>query len=228
MNSVISTTAAISLGLLVSTVAIGADPGWYVGVKGGQSQADIDQDELDDVVLFAFSSVGAPVITGSSTLDDSDTAWSVLAGYQVSNYFAVEAAYQDLGSFPYRSSGTVNPPGPIVSAPASLNIDFETAGFTLAALGIAPIGEVFDLHGRLGVFFADTEMTVTGSSTGVSVSEDVSASSQSLFYGVGAALTFAEKWTFSLDWQQFKDVGDEEEIGEADVDLISLSVIYRL
>jgi hypothetical protein len=48
---------------------------------------------------------------------------------------AVELGYVDLGAAEYRSSGTVNPPGPIAVAPATANIDVESKGFTLRGIG---------------------------------------------------------------------------------------------
>ena len=48
------------------------------------------------------------------------------------------------------------------------------------------------------------------------------------FFGLGAGLNFGPQWSINLDWQRFKDVGDEDDTGEADIDRLSLGVIFRL
>jgi OmpA-OmpF porin, OOP family len=231
INSKLIRAIGIGLGLCGATVSVAsADEmmGWYFGASGGQSQVDLSKDELDGLVVESFNDAGLIVVSGSSSLDDSDTAFSVFGGYRLSQYFAVEAGYQDLGAAAYRSSGTLALPGFPGTVPATLNIDFESSGFTLAGVGAIPMGDAFDLHGRLGILFADTEITESGATTGFSDSETFSASSQEVFYGVGAGFHFGGNWSISFDYQLFKDVGDEEETGEEDLDVLSLAVSYRL
>ncbi len=227
------TGLAVMVGLalsLASTASFAEDgSGWYFGVTGGEAKAaDLDQATLDAIVLDSFESNGAQVLSGRSTLDDSDTSFSLFGGYRFSEYFAVEAGYVDFGSFEYRSSGVVDPIGPPPPAPATYSVDFESSGFTASALGSVPLGSSFDLHGRAGILFADTKITESASIGTASARDSYSANSQDLFYGIGVGLHLAQHWSFSLDWQQFKDVGDDEETGESDVNRLSLGVSYRL
>ena len=212
---------------LAATTSFAEGGGWYFGVTGGEAKAaDLDQATLDDIVLFAFESNGAEVLSGSSTFDDSDTSFSLFGGYRFSEYFAVEAGYVDFGTVEYRSSGMVDLIGSPM--PATYSIDFEAKGFTATAVGSVPLGTAFDLHGRAGILFADTKITETASIASFSDRFSYSANSQDFFYGLGVGLHLAQHWSFSLDWQQFKDVGDDEETGESDVNRLSLGVIYRL
>jgi OmpA-OmpF porin, OOP family len=223
--------AVLGLGFFAATInSASADEvsGWYFGLRGGQSQLDISKDALDETVVFAFEDAGASVLSGSSSLDDSGTAWSLFGGYRLSQYFAVEAGYQDLGAASYRSSGTIGIPGIPAIFPATASADIEASGFTLAGVGSIPVGKSFDVHGRLGVLFADTEASLSVGVAGETGSESFSGSSQDVFYGVGAALHFGTNWSISLDYLMFKDVGDEEETGEGDIDSLTLGVIYRL
>lgn len=225
------TIGAVALGLgLAMAVSMPAAAetaqGWYFGVSPGQSQYDINKGELDAVVLDAFAGQGLPVASGSSSLEDSDMAWSIFGGYRFSPYLAVEAGYSDLGTAEYRSSGTIDVLG--VQVPANFDIDFETNGFTVAGIGTAPLGDMFDVHARLGMFFADSEVGLSSTVADVSVGDSLSASSQELFYGVGAAMDFGANWSLSLDWQQYKDVGEEDETDETDVNSITLALIFRL
>lgn len=224
------TGMAVGLGLalsLASAASWAEGGGWYFGVTGGQAEADLNKAELDDFVLQGFSFAGT-VLDGSSTLDDGDTSFSLFGGYRVSQYFAVEAGYVDFGTAKYRASGVIDPFGPQTSVPATYSADFEVAGFTATAVGSVPIGTMFDVHGRAGILFADTEITETATISTTSGGESYSANSEEFFYGLGVGLQVGPNWSLSLDWQQFKDVGDEDETGEADLNRLSLGVIYKL
>lgn len=226
------TMVSVAMGLALATCATttwaAEGGGFYFGVTGGQAEVDLSQDELDAVVIDSFDFAGAPVVSGTSSLEDSDTSLSLFGGYRFSQYVAVEVGYVDFGTAEYRSTGTVDPIGPVGVQPATYSADFEVKGFTAAAIGVLPINQMFDVHARLGVLFADTEITQTASISGARASDSFSANSQDFFYGLGAGLHLGPHWSFSLDWQQFKDVGDDEETGEADIDSLSLGVIFRL
>ena len=211
-----------------------AQPGFYLGISGGQSSVDIAKEDVDDIILDAFSSVGAPVITGTSTFEDSDTSISFLAGYRFLPYVAVEASYINLGTAEYRSSGRVNPPGPVTSAASTANMDIEVTGFTLAGIGSLPIGEVFDLHARLGFFVAKTEISASVTIGSSPPGNDTdSTDSVSALYGVGAAFHFGEHWSVSADWTRYANVGDADEDEDFeteegfDVDALSVSVMFK-
>jgi OmpA-OmpF porin, OOP family len=222
--------AAMSLALISASTGAAAESaaGWYFGATGGQAQVDIDQAELDAAVRSEFAAMGYPVTSGTSTLEDSDTSWSIVGGYRFSPNFSIEGSYMDFGAAEYRATGTVNPPGPAISAPATAAEDIEASGFTAAVVGTAPIGEMFELHARAGVMFTKIDVSATVSISGSSGTASDSLDSQDFFFGLGAGLHFAEQWALSLDWQRFKDVGDEDETGEADIDRISLGLTYRL
>lgn len=223
---------AAGMGLLLtagSSVAAEQTAGWYFGATGGQSQVDLDKGEFDALVDEAFFFAGAPILSGTSNLEDKDVSWSLFGGYRFSPYLAVEASYIDLGTAEYRATGTVQLPGAGLSANANYGADIEVSGFTAAAVAAVPVGEMFDLHGQVGVLFADMEFSQRLSVTGFGSSSDsFSADSRDFFFGLGAGLNIGAQWSLNLDWQRFKDVGDEDETGETDIDRISLGVIYRL
>jgi OOP family OmpA-OmpF porin len=223
--------AAMGIALITASSMAAAETtaGWYFGANLGQAQVDINRANFDSAVASAFVDNGFAIISATSSLDDSDTSWSAIAGYSFSPYFSIEGSYLDLGTAKYRASGRVNPPGPVTSAPASFATDFDVSGFTAAAVGTVPIGQMLEAHGRVGLMFADIDVSGAMSVSGfVPGAESFSSDSRDVFFGLGAGLHFGGQWSISLDWQTFKDVGDEEETGEADIDRISLGVTYRL
>lgn len=208
-------------------------PGFYFGVGAGEASYDIEKSELDGVVLGALFSQGMFVTSNASTLEDSDTSLALFAGYHFNQYIAVEAGYIDLGAAEYRATGTVNPPGPIVSVPTATTVDVESTGFTLAALGSLPIGNMFEVHGRLGFLFAQTDLDVTARIATASAGDTDTLDSIGGFFGIGAGLNVGQHWSLSLDWTRYDNVGDEDEDDDVtteagfDVDAISFSAMFR-
>ena len=219
--------AAASITCTGSAAWAQSELGWYYGVSGGQSRVDISQSEMDELADFVLGTAGTP-LSSSSTLEDSDTTWSLFFGYKPSQYFAFEAGYADLGSFPYRQSGTIDQGLLAGVAPSSFGFDFEAAGFPMSAIGILPLGPAFDLHARVGLVFSETEARFTASAGNDSLDIKTSGNSSDLFYGVGAAFNLGYNWSISIDWVQYQDVGDDELTWEADIDSLSLALIYRV
>jgi OmpA-OmpF porin, OOP family len=223
------------LGLAAAQPAVSAEvqPGFYLGISGGESSFDVDKSELDAAILTALRSSGLSVTSSASTLEDNDTTLSLFAGYHFNRYIAVEGGYLDLGAAQYRSTGTVRSFNPPASALMTTSVDVESTGFTLAGLGSLPIGDMFELHGRLGVFFAQTDLTVTARIATASTTDSDTLDSIGGFFSVGAGLNLGEHWSLSLDWTRYDNVGDEDEDDDLsteagfDIDMLSLSAMFR-
>lgn len=221
MNKKVKVVSAVSAALALTPflTAGAAESGFYIGATVGQSQMDVSKDDLDWLVTEIL-----PVVEGESSLDDSDTAFSGLVGYRFGKHIAVEAAYVDLGETRYRASGLLDTGDGFIDA--DLDLDIGATGPALSVLGLLPVGQNWDLYARLGVFFADVEAGVSLTDGFESASESVSDSGEEFFYGVGAAYNFAQRFAVRAEFTQYKDVGNEESVGEADVNLLSLGVTY--
>ncbi|MBB6093152.1 OOP family OmpA-OmpF porin [Povalibacter uvarum] len=226
LHRTIRLALGLSLAMALSTAATAQEANWYVGIQGGQSKADLDQDEFDALTVDVFSQFGN-FVGGDSSLDDGDTTWSIFGGFRVNQYIAFEAGYLDLGSPSYRADVSFEPFGVPPAIDAFMDIEFNATGFTTAFIGSLPLGEMFDLHGRLGIFFSETELKLRVGDDQGSEGDKLSGDDTDIFYGAGAAMHFGPSWSVSLDYQLYKDVGNEDETGETDVDSVTLAAIYR-
>ena len=118
----ISFTAVVALALLVIGAPAANAGGWYVGGAVGQTSTDLGS--LDP----------GSGVSGVS-IDDSDTGFKVLGGYNIMKFIAVEAAFVDIGQVSV--DGTVQGIGSSVTA--------EADGFAVEALGIFPFANKFCL-----------------------------------------------------------------------------------
>lgn len=213
--------------LALPEATLAAEPGWYYGLNGGKSNADLDKADLDGLADFVISTAGPP-LTSTSSLADSKTSWSLFFGYQFSRYLAFEAGYLELGSFPYRYQGTadLSASGGGV-APTSFDYAFDFKGYPLSVIGILPLGPVFNLHARVGLFMADSKVKFSAAAGAAQIGFTDSANSQDLFYGAGVGMDLGDTWSLSLDWAKYDKVGDGDVIAETDLDALSLSLMYR-
>jgi opacity protein-like surface antigen len=141
-------------------------------------------------------------------------------------YAAVELNYLELGEL--ESSGTANVrvawPPPARTVTGQYRRELRAHGGSISALGILPIADMLSIYARGGMLFADTQLksTVVGSSGGIS------AGSNTLLWGGGAQLDFGAHWSIRADFQRVNDIGDKLHTARADVDLLSLGVVFRL
>jgi len=198
----------------------GQQLGFYVGGNYGQSEKDsekqpFDQFALDIYDFFEYTSTGS-----SSSLDTKDTGFGFVAGYRLLPNLAFEGGYLDLGTVAFRSTST----GAFAEGPSDLtvNVDVETSGISLSALGVLPISYRTEIYARAGILFSTTDFNTFVTDGVGSVRDSFSESSTDYIVGVGAGFAFAEVYTARLEYDRVFDAGAEDAGGEADVDFISL------
>lgn len=250
--------AGLAIGCVLSSpAAFAADDelykGFYFGLWGGggsvdtQSRADFDDVVvaalpieldgaafIDEGVLYEFALAGI----GESSLDDSVSAWGVQVGYRFGKYFATEVGYANLGEASYRlpidvqitATDIVSGASATDVFPAERATVFTSAGPTITAIGILPLGQHFELQARAGIYLADTR--VTARIRDVEFAENVAhrrvdASQTELLAGIGGTWNINENFSLRAEYQKFFDVGDDEKTGESDIDVINLSVLFK-
>lgn len=111
--------------LIVFSSSAAAENGWFI--RGALGSASVAEN-FDSFIL-----------------DDFSTAYRLSGGWRFNPNFAVSAGYTNLGKFRQNLS--------LIGLP--INFSASADGFTFAALGTFPIGDVFSFNGQLGAFFWD-------------------------------------------------------------------------
>jgi len=168
--------AAAVAALSVATVpAAFADEnaGWYAGGGIGQFNAQIDDvNQVDDAI---------------NRWDEDDTAYKLFAGYRLNKILAFELDYINLGE----PSGSVVP---------GFNVDSSVDGFAPYVVATLPIGNFFEVYGRLGYYFYDATVGVQDTlDNRVEFDEE----SQDLVYGAGIGANFGDKLNVRFEYEKF-------------------------
>jgi hypothetical protein len=161
--------------------------------------------------------------------DDEAGAWGATVGYRIFRYAAVELNYLNLGTLERTEPLLIGPPP--FTAIAEINHELETTGPAASALGVLPLSKNWELYARVGVFFADMEATTSIVNSSVPIQRrpsSITFGSEALLWGGGVQFNWGDHWTLRVDFQRFESVGEDNGAGEADIDLLSFGVLFRL
>lgn len=137
---------------------------------------------------------------GVPNCDDGDTAFKIFGGYQFNPYIAAELGYNDLGK-----------------ASAS-GASVKGTAWELSALGSFPVGANFSILGRLGGYHGELK--------GESAFGSATDTKTGLTYGLGVGYDLNKNLGFRAEWQRFDKMGGDN-VGESNVDVLGLSVLWR-
>jgi len=219
-----SRLALLTLAALASSPALAAERGFYAGLDLGQASYDLDRRDIDSQIVDAFDSLGLAVLSSSSSTSEDGFTYGITLGYQILPYLAVEASYVDLDDAEYRGSATVT--DGFGTADFRTQVTTESSGPALSVLGILPLPRNWEVYARAGVYFSSTDVTARLSSGDVVFAASDSSNSEEFLWGAGVGYS-RDQWTVRLDYQQYTDVGDEDVLGEVNVDRIAFSALYR-
>ena len=226
------TLLAASL-LALAAPAAAQTPHWTSHFYGGFG---VGQAQTDKELVANRESTITNVVAGSinTRFDDKDSSWKAFLGYRVTDWLAVEANYADLGE---HSTDTRFRGGDPV-ADGQVIIKRQVEGFGVDAVLSAPLTPAFSLFGRIGVFRADMDASAqlggnvvfnNGGDTFRSTSQRENITR----YGAGVDFHFARNLGARLEWERYEKVGKKFEVGgsgttgEADMDNVTLSLVYR-
>ncbi len=185
-------TIALVLG---AQQALAAEVGkFYIGADAGSTQ---------------FSGEGPAksiVFVDGQKFKDSDSSYGIHAGFQFTDWFAIELGYTDFGSA--TDSFKVNPDIAFIVSPNTIQT-IDAKGASLAGVFSYDLGADIAIFGVLGFTAMDYEKTLSGGFSPVtgSLLEKHSLSDQGLLYGVGAKYALSQSFNLRADLRR-NDVGD--------------------
>jgi OmpA-OmpF porin, OOP family len=200
--------AAVAVsGLAAATAAqsqSAEDSGFYVG--GGIGRA----------------SVKAEFAGNTFKLDDWDTAWRAIAGYQLNKYVAFQVEYIDGGTQQQQTRGGVG-----------TTVDTQFTNIVPSVLGILPINDTFSVYAKVGYDFYDTQLQAVTRAivNGAAVVEFArykdKESGEDLLYGAGVRVT-RDKFSFDLLYEVV-DVDLDFGVGDRnwDYSMLSASATFK-
>ena len=230
MRAAIIAFIALSGSAVVATAGA-AELGVYAGISYAMVKKDSTRSVFEDQALRIDALAGfvPDPATRTSSFDNESQAYGFVVGWRMSEHFAFEGGYMDLGDVKYRehASGVFLAPEPDPPEAGTLqqNIDSSTSGIQLSALGILPLTYRWELYARGG-------MLISNNTASVFVIDDLGSSGKlrstksgfDLLAGVGISFSVAEIYSLRLEYQRVFDAGEDDTLDEADVDMATFNV----
>jgi OmpA-OmpF porin, OOP family len=174
---------------------------FYVGLALGNSEYDSEGSDLDD-----------------------DTTFSIKTGYKIGENFAVELAYNDFGEASESEIETGDGWSEVYKGSA------ENTSLSIAAVGIFPLNDNFNLHIKFGMERWDTDASVKEIYTdsdpqdSYTMSNSIDLDGNDVFYGVGVTYSFSKSIDLNLEYETHSWEDDDVEL---DNDNLSLGLNYN-
>lgn len=142
MSMRLSASALVLLAMANPVMAADNSGLFYVGASAGAVKYDIGDLEsaLDAAVALANATPG---VTASSDADDIDMQFGVQLGYQFNRFVAMELGYRNYGEADANFSATDG-----IDRIVADNT-LGASGFGISLIGFIPVGETFNVYGRL-------------------------------------------------------------------------------
>lgn len=152
------------------------------------------------------------------TVEDKDTSWSGVIGYDFTENLALEGGYRSLGKATAAAAGAFNGTlyGRSLVGTGSLSLSADAKGWTLGPRVNVPLNDKFSLFGRAGIFNWETEAKVAISAAytwgGTAYAGNASASKTYTgtdgYWGFGANYQATPLVGVGVGFTEFKFGGD--------------------
>jgi len=197
MTRVMRALAALSVALGLAVPSAGMAQG--AEDKGFYIGATIGQSKVKDFC----GGIGV-------SCEDTDTALRLLGGYQFSKHFALELGYSQFGEASISSGG--------------LFAKVESTAWEVVAVGMLPVADRFSIYGKIGMYRADSDFSTNIVLPGIP--QALSESNNDLTFGFGLQFDISGSLGVRAEYQRYQDLGGPQ-IGESDLDVMSIGVVYR-
>ena len=198
------------LGSIAAASSFAQEGGYfYGGLSVGQSRAKIDEERITASLL------GAGLATTAMARDETDTAYKLFGGYQLSRNFALEAGYFNLGRFGFKS--TTVPAG-------TLTGQIKLHGLNLDLVGTLPLTESLSAVARVGAQYASARDTFSG--TGAVSVLNPNPSQRAVNYKLGAGLQYEFSPSLLVRAEAERYRINDAVGNHGDVNMVSVSLVF--
>lgn len=228
----------MALGLAFAGAAEAAKPkkrtrnqnrvGPYVTGLVGMSAYGGDQSNDEQSLIDLIDDANVPFQNEVVGTDDSDIGYQAAFGYRFARFIALELGLVQYGELTSELTADVDLGDGNGFVPARFEYAFKVGGPLISAVGILPLGEKFELYGRLGFLFSSVEREFSSRINGQrGLSYSASGDSQDVVYGVGVNFNINQAYAIRAEYQILDDVGESGRTGTESLDFASIGMIVR-
>lgn len=176
---------------------------FYMGVSAGQTKID----------------TGVSGLTGTATLDESDTGYKIFGGLKLDDFWSAELQYADFGTASLKGNNgdRFTFDGTQYQFTAN-NVNLSVKAKSLGAAIVAgyDVTKAVRPYAKLGLHRWDSDATISSSAGNASLSD----SGTDPFYGIGIQFSITDQLAARVEAEHYKYDSEKAQ-------LISVGVMYR-
>ena len=203
----LTTLASLMLLAVTSQHVFAAESGkFYLGANAGSTEISGDGPGKNSIFV------------AGQKFKDSDSSYGVHAGFQFTDWFAIELGYTDFGSATERFN--IRPDVVFIVAPNDTQT-VDAKGVSLAGVFSYGLGANFSVFGVLGITAMEYDATLSGGFSEItgSLLKKNSFSDQGLLYGVGVKYALSQSFNLRTEVRR-------NDVGDFSLDLVSVGLEY--
>src|SRR6478735_3957906 len=159
----------VALGLVFSGLAQAATPhkrtrnqnrvGPYGAAFVGQTNFKDDQSNNEQTLEDILALNNVPFQNLSSKTEEKDIGYQATFGYRFHRFFSAELGLVQYGEMVSSANAELDFPDdePTGFLPSKVSLGYRVGGALFSGLAILPLGDKFELYGRVGYLFANSE-----------------------------------------------------------------------
>ena len=214
--------------ILMPIIASAAGSGWYIAADVGQSRFSDVAAQADQIVM-QIPQLGVQ----PSSVTNSDTGYRLTGGFQVNPYLGLEFSFVNFGQATItENNAELLPCGPncFVVMSGTVAARLKAHAWTLAGTGMYPLNDDWSLWAHIGIVNANMNLAINvipPVASYISSIDESSSGRLTTTYGLGVRWIFSDHWSARLGWDQYRNLGNSNTIGEYTVNLDSIGIVYR-
>jgi hypothetical protein len=227
---------AMALSLAIAGYAEAAKPkkrtrnanrvGAYGAVFATSARYRGNQDANESDLRDILRNTEFPSRNITSSTKSEDLGYQAAFGYRFNRYFAAELGLAQFGELSSTARGELDTGNGFV--PASVKLAFNVGGPVISGVAILPFGDKFEIYGRVGMFFASAERTLSSRLDGQSGGfGSAKGDSSNFVYAAGAAYNINQVYSLRLEYLKVGEVGQSQRTGTEELDVAQLGMLIR-
>ncbi len=169
---------------------------------------------------YGWTRADSGITVGTASLDETDNGYKGFVGWQITEFFAVEGQYADLGGVSLQGNTGdtfwVDGTGYLFTAD-NAHFRFDNQSYGLAALFQIPLAEVFRPFAKIGYQWWKMDATAISN---IGPHTPYSFNGEDFYYGGGLGLLMEEHFLLRLEFERY-------EFGRRHIDFTSFSLGYQ-
>ncbi|MBU3725334.1 MAG: porin family protein [Burkholderiaceae bacterium] len=168
---------------------------FYLGLSGGQTKID----------------TGVTGLTGTATLDETDTGFKIFGGLKIDSIWGAELQYVDFGkaSLKGNNGDRFNYQGTQYQFTSNnVDVSLKAKSYGVSMLAGYDVSKMFRPFAKVGLHHWKSTESVNSNAGGASLSD----SGTDLFYGVGVQFSFTDRVAARLEAEQYKFDSDKVQL----------------